>query len=114
MAGTSTREPHPSRLRELESDLRTRVPRPDDEHGPVRELERITVAARMDLVDFGGKPPTDCRNSLLLERARCDHDLIGLVNPVAGVDDEAQAIVPDGVDPRVETHRQVEPLGVSR
>ena len=92
VTGTAAREPDLSRLRELERDLRAGVPRSDDEHWPLGKLERIVVAARMDLVDFGRKPPADGRNLRLLERARRDYDLIGLVDAVAGVNDEVRQL----------------------
>jgi len=68
----------------------------------------------MKLMDFRGKPPTYRRNLRSLERAGRDHDLIGLVDTIAGVHDEAHAIVLERANPRVETHRQVESLRVSR
>ena len=68
----------------------------------------------MKLADFRRQPPADRRNFRSLERAGRHHDVIGLVDAVAGVDDEAHAVVPERADPRVETHRQVESLGVPR
>ena len=48
--------------RRLEGDVRAGMAEADDEHGPVGELRRIPVLARVDLSDAGIELPGDLRD----------------------------------------------------
>src|SRR5689334_20828062 len=78
MTCVSAGEPHLATLRELESDLRARVSRADDEHWPVRQLEGIAILARVELANTGRQPLPNQWNVRSLKGACRNDDVLGL------------------------------------
>ena len=74
---------------EFVRDLKAGVPAPDDEHGPVGDVVGSAVVAAVELVDLSGQVLRDRGDARRLERPGGDHDLVGLVRAVVGLDEVA-------------------------
>src|SRR3569833_1542734 len=114
MSGISSGQPHFSARRELESDLRARVARTNDEHRTTRKVERIAIRTRMQLMNGRRQPTRNRRNSRTLKRPGGDDDAVRLHGTRAAVDaDDVSLAVPrQSARTSLQTHRQIVALGV--
>ena len=87
---------------ELVRDLKAGVAAPDHEHRPVCDVVGSAVVAAVELVHLGGQVLRDRGNARRLKRPGGDHDLVGLVCAVVGLDGVAALARPHGPHPAVE------------
>ena len=97
---------------ELVCDLKAGVPSPYDEHRAVGNGPAVLAA--VDLVDVGREVPCDPRNAWCLERPGGDHDLVGFIEEVVGLDEAAVVERPNGPHMAVELDGQLEVACVRR
>ena len=87
---------------ELVRDLKARVAAADHEHGPVCDVVGSAVVAAVELVHFSVQVCRDRGNARRLKRPGGDHDLVGDVCAVVGLDEVAALARPHGPHPGVE------------
>src|SRR5215217_6218471 len=96
------------RCGELVRYLKTGVAAPDHEHGPVGDVVWPAVLAAVELVDVGGQVLRDRGNARRLKRPGGDHDLIGLICAIIGLDEVTALACPDGPHAAIELEWELE------